>query len=146
MLTVLTVNAASYKVLLSLNYGEEKYDTILVENGKPINLTNWTVPKRTGYTFKGYYDGKNIETPDYHPTQYIDKNGKGVHNVNTNRDYEQTFYAHWTPKKFVLTFYTSVGELEEEIGIRPESPNHDIVTQGANLKINIKTNTVFRNL
>ena len=139
MLTVLTVNAASYKVLLNLNYSgyEQKYDTVLVENGKPINLTNWTIPKRTGYTFKGYYDGRNIETPDYHPTQYIDKNGKGVHNVNTNRDYEQTFYAHWTPKKFVLTFYTSVGELEEEIGIRPESPSHDIVTQGANLKINI---------
>ena len=139
MLTVLTVNAASYKVLLNLNYSgyEQKYDTVLVENGKPINLTNWTIPKRTGYTFKGYYDGRNIETPDYHPTQYIDKNGKGVHNVNTNRDYEKIFYAHWTPKKFVLTFYTSVGELEEEIGIRPESPSHDIVTQGANLKINI---------
>lgn len=138
MLTVLTVNAASYKVLLSLNYGEEKYDTVLVENGKPINLTNWTVPKRTGYTFKGYYDSKDAENETHHPTQYIDKNGKGVHNVNTNRDYEQTFYAHWIPKKFVLTFYTSVGELEEEIGIRPESPNYDIVTQGENLKINIE--------
>lgn len=137
MLTVLTVNAVSYKVLLSLNYGEEKYDTVLVENGKPINLTNWTVPTRTGYTFKGYYEGKDAENQYYHPTQYIDKNGKGVHNVNTNRDYEKIFYAHWTPKKFVLTFYTSVGELEEEIGIRPESPSHDIVTQGANLKINI---------
>jgi hypothetical protein len=131
--------AQTYKALLCLNYGEyEKvYDTITVKNGQPIQLTNWTVPKRTGYTFKGYYDGRNIETSDYHPTQYVDKNGKGVHNVNTNRDYEQTFYAHWTPKKFVLTFYTSVGELEEEIGIRPESPSHDIVTQGANLKINI---------
>lgn len=137
MLTVLIVNAASYKVLLSLNYGEEKYDTVLVENGKPINLTNWTVPTRTGYTFKGYYEGKDAENQYWHPTQYIDKNGKSVHNVTINRDYEKIFYAHWTPKKFVLTFYTSVGELEEEIGIRPESPNYDIVTQGANLKINI---------
>ena len=136
-LTVLTVNAASYKVLLSLNYGEEKYDTVLVENGKPINLTNWTVPIRTGYTFKGYYDGKDAENETHHPTQYIDKNGKGVHNVNTNRDYEQTFYAHWIPKKFVLTFYTSYGELEEEIGIRPESPNNGIVIQDKNLKISI---------
>lgn len=139
MLTVLTVNATSYKVLLNLNYSgyEQKYDTILVENDKPINLTNWTVPTRTGYTFKGYYEGKDAENQYWHPTQYIDKNGKGVHNVNTNRDYEKIFYAHWTPKKFVLTFYTSVGELEEEIGIRPESPSHDIVTQCANLKINI---------
>ena len=132
MLTVLTVNATSYKVLLSLNYGEEKYDTVLVENGKPINLTNWTVPTRTGYTFKGYYDDKNVEI-----IQYIDKNGKGIHNVNTNRDYEQTFYAHWIPKKFVLTFYTSYGELQEEIGIRPESPNNGIVIQDKNLKISI---------
>ena len=139
MLTVLTVNAASYKVLLNLNYSgyEQKYDTVLVENGKPINLTNWTVPTRIGYTFKGYYEGKDAESQYWHPTQYIDKNGKGVHNVNTNRDYEKIFYAHWTPKKFVLTFYTSYGELEEEIGIRPESPNHNIVSQGENLKISI---------
>lgn len=139
MLTVLTVNAASYKVLLNLNYSgyEQKYDTILVENGKPINLTNWTVPTRIGYTFKGYYEGKDAENQYWHPTQYIDKNGKGVYNVNTNRDYEKIFYAHWTPKKFVLTFYTSYGELEEEIGIRPESPNHNIVSQGENLKISI---------
>jgi hypothetical protein len=131
--------AQTYKALLCLNYGEydQKFDTITVRNGQPIQLTNWTVPKRTGYTFKGYYNSKDAESQYWHPTQYVDKNGKGVHNVNTNRDYEQTFYAHWTPKKFVLTFYTSVGELEEEIGIRPESPSHDIVTQGANLKINI---------
>lgn len=131
--------AQTYKALLCLNYGEydQKFDTITVKNGQPIQLTNWTVPRRKGYTFKGYYNSNDAESQYWHPTQYVDKNGKGVHNVNTNRDYEQTFYAHWTPKKFVLTFYTSVGELEEEIGIRPESPSHDIVTQGANLKINI---------
>ena len=139
MLMVLGLSAKSYKVLLCLNYGEysQKYDTVLVENGKPINITNWVTPTRTGYKFKGYYEGRDAENQYWHPTQYIDKDGKGVHNVSINRDYEKIIYAHWTPKKFVLTFYTSVGELEEEIGIRPESPNHDIVTQGENLKISI---------
>lgn len=139
MLMVLGLSAQSYKVLLCLNYGEysQKYDTILVENGKPINITNWVTPTRTGYKFKGYYEGRDAENQYWHPTQYIDKDGKGVHNVSINRDYEKIIYAHWTPKKFVLTFYTSVGELDEEIGIRPESPNHDIVTQGENLKISI---------
>lgn len=139
MLMVLGLSAKSYKVLLCLNYGEysQKYDTILVENGKPINITNWVTPTRTGYKFKGYFEGRDAENQYWKPTQYIDKDGKGVNNVNTNRDYERRFYAHWTPKKFVLTFYTSVGELDEEIGIRPESPNHDIVTQGENLKISI---------
>lgn len=139
MFIVLGLSAKSYKVLLCLNYGEysQKYDTILVENGKPINITNWVTPTRTGYKFKGYYEGRDAENQYWHPTQYIDKDGKGVHNVSINRDYEKIIYAHWTPKKFVLTFYTSVGELDEEIGIRPESPNHDIVTQGENLKISI---------
>ena len=139
MFIVLGLSAKSYKVLLCLNYGEysQKYDTVLVENGKPINITNWGTPTRTGYKFKGYYEGRDAENQYWHPTQYIDKDGKGVHNVSINRDYEKIIYAHWTPKKFVLTFYTSVGELDEEIGIRPESPNHDIVTQGENLKISI---------
>lgn len=129
----------SYKALLCLNYGEyeQKYDTITVENGNVIKLTNWSVPTRTGYKFKGYYDSKDAENAYWHPTQYIDKNGKGIKKVNIYRDYEKIFYAHWTPKKYVLTFYTSVGELDEEIGIRPESPNHNIVTQGENLKISI---------
>lgn len=131
--------AKSYKVLLCLNYGEynQKYDTIIVENGKVINFNQWVAPTRTGYKFKGYYDSRDAENAYWHPTQYIDKDGKGVRKINVNRDFEKTLYAHWNAKKYVLTFYTSVGELEEEIGIRPESPNHNVVTQGENLKINI---------
>lgn len=137
--TVSNLYAKSYKVLLCLNYGEynQKYDTISVENGKPINIANWATPTRVGYKFKGYYNSRDAENQYWHPIQYIDNDGRGVRNVSTNRDYEQIFYAHWTPKKYVLTFYTSVGELKEEIGIRPESPNHNIVSQGENLKISV---------
>ena len=139
LLCAMSLSAKSYKVLLCLNYGEysQKYDTISVEYGKPVNLENWVAPTRTGYKFKGYYDSRDAENAYWHPTQYVDKDGKGVRNVYVYRDYEKTLYAHWTPKRYVLTFYTSVGELDEEIGIRPESPNHDIVTQGQNLKVSI---------
>ena len=46
--TVSNLYAKSYKVLLCLNYGEynQKYDTISVENGKPINIANWVTFER----------------------------------------------------------------------------------------------------
>ena len=56
-----------------------------------------TLPTRTGYTFGGYYTGKNGEG-----TPYYDKDGKSV--TNWNLEGAQTLYAKWEIINYTITY------------------------------------------
>ena len=67
-----------------------------------------TAPTKEGYEFKGYYSNANQEYQEstgenYGGKQYYDKDMVGV----ADWDYTYsgvTLYAHWAPKKFVVSF------------------------------------------
>lgn len=143
MLLLSTATAFSqraYKVLLCLNYDdyEEVYDTIEVKYGLFINLpATWQIPQREGYKFRGYYDGKDYDSTQSYSNQYIDPVGKGIKRWDYGRDYT-ILYAHWTPKRFILTFNTLGGRLSDEVGIRTENANKYIATLDNRSKVNVE--------
>ena len=63
----------------------------------PMKNYTLTVPAKTGYTFKGYYTGKNGTG-----TRYVDSNGKCINNLyrlSGNR----TLYAYWVANVYKVT-------------------------------------------
>lgn len=129
----------TYKVLLCLNYDEyeEVYDTIDVNYGLFIKLpATWKIPQREGYKFRGYYDGRDYSAHVSYSNQYIDPVGQGIKRWDYGRDYI-ILYAHWTPKRFVLTFNTLGGRLSEEVGIRTENANKYVATLDNRSKVNV---------
>ena len=57
-----------------------------------------TVPTRTGYTFGGYYTGKNGTG-----TQYVNASGLAINNLYKTVG-NRTLYAKWTPKTWYVEF------------------------------------------
>ncbi len=72
---------------------------------------NITKPTRTGYTFGGYYTGKNGTG-----TQYVNANGLAVNNLYKTTG-DRTLYANWEPKQWSLGFDTSPDACDEFLGI-----------------------------
>lgn len=63
-------------------------------------------PTRVGYTFAGWYLGKN-------DTDRKVNQGDAINAIHPKGDAQLTLYAHWTPKTYPLTFETHGGVLSE---------------------------------
>lgn len=59
----------------------------------PLSGYTISTPTRTGYTFGGYYTGKNGTG-----TQYVNASGTCVNNLYSAVAADSTLYAYWTPK------------------------------------------------
>ena len=83
----------NYTVTLDPDNGDTRYYILnnVVYNQLMSNITN--TPKRTGYTFDGYYYGN---------TQYFDKDGHCVKAYDIDRNV--TMFAHWTPKEYAVRY------------------------------------------
>ena len=64
-------------------------------------ITQITIPTKTGYDFRGYYD-KLAQTGDIDPKQYIDSEGN-ITASNTDFTSDTTLYAIWTPSVYKIT-------------------------------------------
>lgn len=63
-------------------------------------------PSRTGYTFTGWYTGK--EAIDQRVAQ-----GTSINSINPEGNTQMTLYAHWSPRTYPLTFETHGGTLSQ---------------------------------
>lgn len=95
----------TYTVTLDAQGGTGGSTTVTATYGEKLP-SGLTAPVKLGYEFKGFYSSQNQEYAesmgqDYGGTQYYDKDMVGVNNWNLN--YNATIYAHWKPKKFIVT-------------------------------------------
>ena len=87
-LKILVTNSAIYTITFDNNDNTDPSLTVTVGSKEvPRSVTK---PKRTGYTFLGYFDKPTGGT------QYYDEEGVGVHVWDKNSD--ATLYAHWSLK------------------------------------------------
>ena len=61
-------------------------------------------PQRTGYTFEGWYTAKNNGTQIYDKTGKCTNDGKYWKNGKWHLTENATVYAHWEPKKYVISY------------------------------------------
>ena len=110
--------ANSYEVTLDHNNGSGKKDVITATYDKDMpKLTN--IPTRTGYTFRGYYDGKDYSQTQDWANQYYNANGSSARKWDkTNND--ATLYAHWTAKTYTINFDACGGKLSDNVKLRKE--------------------------
>ncbi len=96
----------TYTVTLDPQGGTGGSTSVTASYGQPLP-SDLTAPTKEGYEFKGYYSSANNDYYEstgqsYEGTQYYDKDMVGVASwLNTNNG---TIYAHWAPKKFVVSF------------------------------------------
>lgn len=97
----------TYTVTLNPQGGTGGSTSVTAAYGQPLP-NGLTAPTKEGYEFKGYYSNANQEYKEstgenYGGKQYYDKDMVGV----ADWDYTYsgvTLYAHWAPKKFVVSF------------------------------------------
>ena len=79
-------------------------------------ISSITKPTKTGYTFEGYYTGK-----DGTGVQYIDENGKILSTKATFTD-DITLYAKWGPNKYIFKYNANggIGSIEDTSAIYGE--------------------------
>lgn len=95
----------TYTVTLDAQGGTGGSTTVIATLGEKLP-SGLTAPVKYGYEFKGFYSSQNQEYAesmgqDYGGTQYYDKDMAPVNSWNLN--YNATIYAHWKPKKFIVT-------------------------------------------
>ena len=96
----------TYTVTLDPQGGTGGSTSVTASYGQPLP-SDLTAPTKEGYEFKGYYSSANNDYYEstgqsYEGTQYYNKDMVGVASwLNTNNG---TIYAHWAPKKFVVSF------------------------------------------
>lgn len=61
-------------------------------------------PQRTGYTFEGWYTAKNNGTQIYDKTGKCTNDGKYWKDGKWHLTENATVYAHWEPKKYVISY------------------------------------------
>lgn len=117
--------AKSYMVNLYHNDGSDEKDVIPVYYGQDMpNLTN--IPTRTGYTFRGYYEGKDYSQTDDYTTKYYNEDGTSAR--IWDKTYGSDLYAHWTAKTYTINFDACGGRLSDKVGIRIEGQDRYIET------------------
>lgn len=96
----------TYTVTLDSQGGTGGSTSVTASYGQPLP-SGLTAPTKEGYEFKGYYSSANNDYfesigQSYEGTQYYDKDMVGVASwLNTDNG---TIYAHWAPKKFIVSF------------------------------------------
>ena len=109
--------ANTYKVTLDHNDGSNKKDVITATYDKDMpKLTN--IPTRTGYTFRGYYEGKDYSQTDDYTTKYYNANGSSAR--KWDKTYAADLYAHWTAKTYTINFDACGGKLSDNVKLRKE--------------------------
>lgn len=88
-------------VTLDRQQGTGGTNQVTVDEGSAMPTI--TVPTRTGYTFHGYYAGKNGTD-----TKYYNADGTSAHKWDHTST--TTLYAHWTPNQYTVTFDMQNGE------------------------------------
>ena len=96
-----------------------------------------TAPKKTGYTFGGYWDGDNGTG-----TQYYEANGTSKTNWDKDVTATQTLYAKWTAKKYTIN-YRDQGDAEFSGCHHKEKPGKHIYGSETTLKPAFKDGYVF---
>ena len=112
-------------VNLNHNNGSDGKDVIEVYYGQDMpKLTN--IPTRTGYNFRGYYEGKDYSQTDDYTTKYYNENG--ISERSWDKNYNADLYAHWTAKTYTINFDACGGRLSDKVGIRTEGQDRYIET------------------
>lgn len=105
-----------YAVTLKYNDGKNKGETVIATLNK--DMPTVTPPIRTGYIFRGYFDGKDYSQTEDWATQYYNADGTSARVWDKN--YNATLYGHWTAKTYTINFNTCGGKLSQNVGIRTE--------------------------
>lgn len=114
-----------YVVTLKYNDGKDKGEAVVATLNK--DMPTVTPPIRTGYTFRGYFDGKDYsQTEDNNSTKYYNADGTSARKWDKN--YNSTLYAHWTANTYTINFNTCGGKLSQNVGIRTEGGQKFIET------------------
>ena len=111
-----TLGENQYVVALKYNDGTDRGETVIVTYSK--DMPTVTPPTRTGYIFRGYYDGKDYSQTEDWANKYYNADGTSARQWDKNNN--ATLYAHWTAKTYTINFNTCGGRLSENVGIRTE--------------------------
>ena len=103
-------------------------------------MPNITIPKKTGYTFDGYFS-----EPDGQGTQYYDQNGQPLRNWDNVNDVSAqgstsyttstaTLYAKWTLNTYNVDYITHGGKFKNDV-ISHRASDLDLSRKGRSKKI-----------
>ena len=108
--------AKSYKITFNQNSGSGGSSSTTVTYDKA--MPNITIPKRTGYSFVGYYDSPQTDYGDTGGgTQYYKSDGTSARNWDKATD--TTLYARWLPRddyKVDINILSPTGEQDYKSG------------------------------
>lgn len=113
-----------YVVTLKYNDGKNKSEAVVATLDK--DMPTVTPPIRTGYIFRGYFEGKDYSQTEDYTTQYY--NADGTSAKKWDKNYNTELYAHWTAKTYTINFNTCGGKLSQNVGIRTEGGERFIET------------------
>ena len=90
--------ANTYTVSFDINGGTGVLpDPVTATYGSPMPTISTTPPTRTGYTFKGWYDGPTTGRPYY--------TAAGASAQNWDKTTNTTLYAFWKPNEYSIVLY-----------------------------------------
>lgn len=98
-----TNTSSLYNGNTSWYYEDEKTEKVLGRDSKTYPNYQLTIPKKTGYTFGGYFTGKNGAG-----TQYTSKDGAMINSLY-KQDSDMTLYAKWDPNTYTVKFDSNGG-------------------------------------
>ena len=108
--------ANSYKITFNQNSGSGGSSSTTVTYDKA--MPSITIPKRTGYSFEGYYDSPQTDYGDTGGgTQYYKSDGTSARNWDKATD--TTLYARWLPRddyKVDINILSPTGEQDYKSG------------------------------
>ncbi|MBR3133049.1 MAG: InlB B-repeat-containing protein [Clostridia bacterium] len=84
-----------------LKYNVAKYYS---DSNTTTEITDITVPTKTGYVFGGYYS-----EPNGQGTQYVEDDGDIINNLYSVKTYDMTLYAKWTRDVSLYGKYVDIG-------------------------------------
>jgi len=113
-----------YVVTLKYNDGKDKSEAVVATLNK--DMPTVTPPIRTGYTFRGYFDGKDYSQTEDWANKYYNADGTSARKWDKN--YDATLYGHWTANTYTINFNTCGGKLSQNVGIRTEGGQKFIET------------------
>ena len=98
--TVIDVVVAKSTIAYDANGGTGAPSSQTGNYGSTIIVSN-TIPKRTGYTFKGWATDSKATTPQVQPG--------GTINCNVNKNSTVTLYAIWSPNTYTVSYNANGG-------------------------------------
>lgn len=109
-----TLASNQYDVILMYNDKTQDGETVIATLNK--DMPTVTPPTRTGYNFRGYFDGKDYSQTEDWANKYY--NADGTSAKKWDKNYNSTLYGHWTAKTYTINFDACGGKLSDKVGIR----------------------------